>query len=92
MPIVGIRFLTWHEQTLMLSKGGLPPEMPPAEQAVLIQMRANFTQLYLDHYFALQPYTIDELAQWHLPVAAARLSEVIPEETEEILGFVRELL
>ena len=78
--------------TLMLSKGGLPPEMPPAEQAVLIQMRANFTQLYLDHYFALQPYTIDELAQWHLPVAAARLSEVIPEETEEILGFVRELL
>lgn len=78
--------------TLMLSKGGLPPEMPLQEQELLKELRVQFTQHYLDHYFAQQPYTIEELAPWHLPVAAARLSEVIPEETEEVLRFVKELL
>lgn len=77
---------------LMLTKGVLPPDLSDAQRNAILELRTVFNQLYLDHYFTLQPYHPDELAPWHLPIAAARLSETIPEETAEIIGYVHTLL
>lgn len=78
--------------SLMLTKGALPPNMSPAEQAAIQELRAAFNQIYLDHYFALQLYTPDELLPWHLPVTAARLSETIPEETAVLVDDVQKMV
>ncbi len=78
--------------SLMLTKGALPPEMSAAERAAIQELREAFNQIYLAHYFALQPYTPEELLPWHLPITAARLSEIIPEETAELVADVQKML
>ncbi len=78
--------------TLMLTKGALPPELSPNERTHIQALRNQFNKTYLDTYFTLQPFSPEDLTPWHLPIAAARLAEVIPEETEEIIALVeREL-
>lgn len=78
--------------SLMLTKGALPPDMSPAQQVAIQELRAAFNQVYLDHYFALQPYAPAELLPWHLPVTAARLSETIPEETAVLVADVQKMV
>ena len=72
---------------LLMQVGGLSPG---TTQRWLIQsLRAMFRTLYLRRYFELRPASREQLAAWQLPVAAARLSEDIPEEREQVLDLVK---
>jgi len=67
---------------------------PPAGRAsrLLLAARRWFHHLYLRRYLELRPASRQELAAWQLPVAAARLSERIPEEQAEVLAIVERCL
>ena len=47
--------------------------------------------VYLNRYFKASPYTHKDLNAWLLPVAAARLSEEIPHEKEDLIKWVNRL-
>jgi len=49
-------------------------------------------RLYLKRYFRISPYPRNELDAWLLPVAAGRLSEEIPHETDPLIKFVKKQL
>jgi aminoglycoside phosphotransferase (APT) family kinase protein len=72
---------------LLMQVGGLPPGT--ARQWLIQSLRALFRALYLRRYFELRPASQEQLAAWQLPVAAARLSEDIPEERERLLALVK---
>jgi Ser/Thr protein kinase RdoA (MazF antagonist) len=72
--------------SLLIRVGGVPPG---TVRAWLFQyLRAAFHATYLRRYLQLRPASRQELAAWRLPVAAARLSEDIPEEREQVLALV----
>lgn len=56
---------------------------------VFRMIRAGSWRAYLKRYFQIRPASRQELAGWLPVVAAARLSEDIPEEQERVLDFVR---
>jgi aminoglycoside phosphotransferase (APT) family kinase protein len=67
------------------------PEDTPQRNLMKIG-RWLYTNLYIYHYFKGSPYSRKDLDAWILPVAAARLSEDIPEEREYLVGLVQELI
>lgn len=73
-------------RTCLLLSVGSPPSARAGRLAFVA--RRWFHALYLRRYLALRPASGDELAAWRLPVAAARLSEGIPEEQEQVLAIV----
>jgi Ser/Thr protein kinase RdoA (MazF antagonist) len=72
--------------SLILRAGALPPGSK--RRWLLQSLRALFHTAYLRRYFQLHSRSRTELAGWQLPVTAARLSEGIPEETEQLLMMV----
>lgn len=74
--------------SLLLQTGGLPPGT--AQRWLIQSLRALFHAIYLKCYFRLRPTSASrrQLAAWRLPVAAARLSEDIPEERDRVLALV----
>ena len=64
--------------SLLMSEGQLPEDDPMSKQLALF--RDQFHQAYLNRYFQLRPVDWREFDRWRLVVAAARLSEGIPEE------------
>jgi len=74
--------------SLLMRVGGLPPGT--ARRWLVESMRALFHAVYVRRYFGLRPGAREQLAAWQLPVAAARLSEDIPEERERVLALVKE--
>ncbi len=72
---------------LLMQVGGLPPGT--GRRWLIQSLRAMFRTLYLRRYFELRPASREQLAAWQLPVAAARLSEDIPEEREQVLELVK---
>jgi len=49
----------------------------------------RFSKAYVARYLELHPGTTeDELRAWMLPVAAARLREEIPDEQDQLIGFI----
>ncbi|NOU98854.1 phosphotransferase family protein [Paenibacillus planticolens] len=81
-------------RTLLLFRyGTLPEGIPSHFKEALSQMRDNMGDEYLDHYLTCTNLLFEEIDQWLLPVAAARLTEWIPdEEKEALLSFIRERL
>jgi len=75
--------------SLMLRMGGLPPGTGTARRCLIQSLRALFHAVYLRRYFQLRPDSRQGLAAWQLPVAAARLSEDIPEERERVLALAK---
>jgi aminoglycoside phosphotransferase (APT) family kinase protein len=68
------------------SLSGLPRRQPAR---IFTQLsRKLLINPYLKRYFQRSPYTREEMEKWLVPVAAARLSERIEEEYEEILRFI----
>ena len=43
---------------------------------------------YAERYLELRPGTMEEIQEWRLPLAAARVSEDISEEQEVLLSIV----
>jgi aminoglycoside phosphotransferase (APT) family kinase protein len=72
---------------LLMQVGGLPPGT--TRRWLIQSLRASFRTRYLRRYFQLRPASREQLAAWQLPVAAARLSEDIPEERERVLALVK---
>ena len=78
--------------SLLLSAGGLPPDLSPEEQAQIEQVRQQFHDAYLMRYFELTSITLDQLSPWYLPVAVARISELESDEQAPILAVISQHL
>ena len=75
-------------RTALLTRyGALPPEMPMAWLVKLL--RNHFYQTYIRQYCELTRLRVDTLPQWLGVIAAARLSEEIKEEQENLLQITR---
>lgn len=72
---------------LLMQAPGLPPGT--ARRWLLQALRELFHAVYLRHYLKLRPASRRQLVAWQLPVAAARLSEDIPQEREWVLALVK---
>jgi len=78
---------------LILNYAALPPAMPKPVRTVLTLLRKALLREYLKSYMAHSGCTREELRQWMLPLAAARLIEgVSGEEERQLLRLVREQL
>ncbi|TLS51624.1 hypothetical protein FE782_14055 [Paenibacillus antri] len=68
-------------RTLLLFRYGTPPEdLPPDAKEALRRARNEWSEAYLERYLELSGLTLRRIEEWTLPVAAARLTEGIPEE------------
>jgi uncharacterized protein (TIGR02172 family) len=72
---------------LLTLHGALPPGNPLA--ILITWMRRTFYQAYEERYFSLSPYSADEVAAWIPVIAAARLSEGINEEEQNLLRMAK---
>ena len=73
---------------LLLTGGALPPGTGAARGLLLQAVRRLFCAIYLRRYLALHPLPRPQPEAWRLPVAAARLSEHIPEEERALAALV----
>jgi uncharacterized protein (TIGR02172 family) len=75
--------------TLMMQHAALPPHLPGRH---LIEAgRMLWYHLYVRRYCQLRSVSPMQVEAWLLPVAAARLSEGIPEEEERLLRLIRRI-
>jgi hypothetical protein len=75
--------------SLLLRLGQLPDHLSEAERQEITQGRQLLHETYLERYLQLRAVPLEALAQWEIPVAAARLSEGITRENEALLAIVR---
>lgn len=65
-------------RTSLLLALATPPLLPdPTQVHAFASVRATFHAAYLQRYGELRPYEETDLLAWELPVAAARLSELV---------------
>ncbi|TVX96326.1 phosphotransferase family protein [Cohnella terricola] len=75
---------------LMLKFGQVAEEMPQDVQAMVAQVRNRILEIYLEEYLNQSSVTMDDIRDWTLPLAAARLGEWIPkEEKKQLLEWIR---
>jgi uncharacterized protein (TIGR02172 family) len=72
---------------LLMENAILPPDLPGRRIIELI--RRLFMKIYLRHYFSKNSFLSTDWAAWQAVLAAARLSEDIPEEQETLINIVR---
>lgn len=78
---------------LILQYGGLSSEMKPFKRKTVLYIRNLLAGKYLKSYRRSYPFPLDSLEKWILPVAAARLSENIPNhEKEKLVSIVKTYL
>lgn len=75
--------------SLILTEAAVPSGMPG--KRLIAAARGYLHRVYLNRYRTLLPFAVQDLEAWLLPVAAARLSENIPEERTALLAMVAEL-
>jgi len=71
---------------LLMQHAAVPPHIPG--RWLIETGRALWYRLYLRRYCQLRSISPAQVNSWLLPVAAARLSEGIPEEEERLLALV----
>jgi Ser/Thr protein kinase RdoA (MazF antagonist) len=77
---------------LLLEIGALPAETPRLVSAVTNALRRVFARQYWRRYAALSGLQRADLAAWHLPLLAARLSEAPPDnERQRVLGLLSDM-
>ncbi|NOU95815.1 phosphotransferase [Paenibacillus sp. LMG 31456] len=81
-------------RTLLLFRLGTLPEGTPSHiREALLHMRDRMGDEYIKQYLSYSDLQFDDIDKWTLPVAAARLTEWIPEEEKDALtSLVRERL
>lgn len=78
-------------RTSLILRMGAPP--PGGMSRLLIgPTRAVAQTTYVRRYMKRYPASRDELAAWHLPIAAARLGAGIPEEKQRLLAQIEVLV
>jgi aminoglycoside phosphotransferase (APT) family kinase protein len=75
--------------TLMMRHAAIPSHVPG--HRLIEAGRRLWYQVYVRHYCQLQAVTPQQIDAWLLPVAAARLSDGIPEEAETLSRLVAQL-
>jgi len=80
-------------RTSLLLKLGELPRGTPLTARIIAQFGRNlFHRQYLKRYFQLSPNHFEQLAQWQLPIAAARMYDGIEEEQNQLREIVSKLL
>jgi aminoglycoside phosphotransferase (APT) family kinase protein len=74
---------------LLMQHATLPPHMPG--RWLIESGRALWFRLYLRRYCQLRSVSPEQVRAWLLPVAAARLSEGIPEEEGQLLRLIKQI-
>lgn len=70
---------------LLFRFGTLPDEVPESVKAALELMRNKMNDMYLEQYLIYSGLQFSDIDKWLLPIAAARLSEWIPDEEKALL-------
>jgi aminoglycoside phosphotransferase (APT) family kinase protein len=100
LPTRGPTILDWTDATgghpladvartaLLMQHGAVPPHIPG--RWLIETGRALWYRLYLRRYCLLRSVSPEQVDVWMLPIAAARLSEGIPEEEERLLRLIKQ--
>ncbi|WP_189596836.1 phosphotransferase family protein [Paenibacillus elgii] len=70
---------------LLFRFGTLPDEAPRAVKEALQHMSTKISQIYLERYLSCSGLPFSDIDEWMLPIAAARLSEWIPDREKQLL-------
>lgn len=73
----------------LLSRGTVPPGTNWIEKLLIQTLRRLFHFVYLRRYRKLRPFSEEELEQWRLIIAAARLSEEIAKEEAQLMAIIQ---
>ncbi|MDR3595548.1 aminoglycoside phosphotransferase family protein [Clostridium sp.] len=63
----------------------IPEDKSVIEKKVINIIRNKFYSEYIKQYLQISNNTIEEIEQWELPIAAARLTEWLPENEKQVL-------
>ncbi|WP_256762449.1 aminoglycoside phosphotransferase family protein [Cohnella sp. WQ 127256] len=75
---------------LLLKLGRMPEETPKIILGIVSRIRNQILKTYMNEYLKSSEITIKEIDQWITPVAAARLTEWIPdEEKRDLVELIR---
>jgi uncharacterized protein (TIGR02172 family) len=81
--------LTDIARTSIMFKFGVAPDKTYLEKQIINFIRNRFYLEYIKHYIKLTGVKIEQVEQWELPVAAARLTEWLPkDEKDALLNFI----
>lgn len=75
---------------LLFQYGSLPDEAPSHVKEALGRIRTQINDVYLEQYLSYSKLSFSDIDHWVLPIAAARLTESIPDEEKELLVNVIE--
>ncbi len=75
-------------RTWLLLRVGAPPGVGAVSRRLSNLSGSLLYSIYLKRYLRLHPASRQQLDAWKLPVAAARLSENIPEENDRLLALI----
>ncbi|KRE47799.1 hypothetical protein ASG81_07710 [Paenibacillus sp. Soil522] len=80
-------------RTLLLFRFGTLPDEAPRVVNTLQIMRDKINEIYLEHYLTYSNLQFSDIDEWMLPIAAARLTEWIPDQEKALLlNFIEERL
>lgn len=78
---------------VILTYGVLPDELPDPLKEAINTSRHLLKEEYVEHYLSLSGFHEQEINQWILPIAAARLVERLPqEEIDTLVNEIRKRL
>ncbi|MHB8131337.1 MAG: phosphotransferase family protein [Mobilitalea sp.] len=78
---------------LLLKDAALPEGTPRIIKGISKILRNRLTSAYLKRYLQLSRLPLEEINQWRIPIAAARLMEWVPEsEKRYLLGIIKEAI
>ncbi|MBP2898884.1 hypothetical protein J8340_23060, partial [Escherichia coli] len=75
---------------LILKFGRLSEKAPKLRSRIVAQIRKHIAETYMNEYLKNSKISKNEIDDWMLPVAAARLNEWIPdEEMQDLMNLIR---
>lgn len=81
--------LTDIARTSIMFKYGVVSDKTYFEKKIISFIKNKFRLEYIKHYIKLTGVKIQQIEQWELPVAAARLTEWLPKDEEDaLLNFI----
>ena len=76
-------------RTSIIFKFGVVPDKTYIEKQIINFIRNKFYLEYIKYYMKLTGVKIEQIEQWELPVASARLTEWLPkDEKAALLNFI----
>ena len=71
--------------SVMFKFASLPQEKSYFERKIINFFRGKFYSVYIKHYLEISGASIEQVEQWELPIAAARLIEWLPNSEKIVL-------